>query len=1252
VAVEAGASPDSVAKSAAEATEASGGSKADVVEVAASAAASAAIDAGKSSSEVAESAAAAALAVGASPDEAAKSAGDGASSAAVAAGCSPAKVAQAAAEAAEAVGASPELVAKVAGEAATKAAIEEGKVPSQVAKVAADAVRAAGGSESQAAQSAGAAASKRAYEDGMLNSEVAREAAEATNKAGGSSKDVAMATQTASAMAARTGAGLGGTAIADPVDPGDTWNSSTFDDMMQMPGSPRTAAFEASIAAPASGPTQVRAAAGPSQPTSPTSPVASSSPPVIDSGLTTSEQDLLEKVEDSTQANYDSAEMALINELAQPAGEKVGSAGLAAVSSGAAERVDGLGAARNAWATGELVLDASMDSPGIGARMNDISHVGDAEPLSPDGRPPPPKLGGAWGSPQAAQARGSPHMMQPPESGSPRPAAARIEKEDGPGAMLKQALNVLNPDAYDSEDDTARLPDVAALRQVWEPISSAFDVDASAEDKKVEDEVNSDFDEAAILIDAKREEIQQRFEAKARDAALNQDQATAKKHRETSWDFMNLAENFKDGRKRAGQARVKIQRKRATQRKTALKQALDGDPGSALTAVVPIEVAAYAELTVTGALGEAYEMSRQIVRAIEIAALKPQDASNNSKAWSESRQDPLKELNMLNPVLTSAQETAEQIMTQSIDALLTRLRQEKAEIKEPDPKVEAIVRGEGIMSKEQKRDKKMFEGQQEFDFQRKMEQKVTVQTKRQEEYMADALDRITRVLKRRFKRRRERDQKTTIAAAEALKAEIRNAQAELDQIRKEHEAKAKEEANDLETERRRTQGQTQEILVAAMVIREEKGRMAKAWETSIVKDKQKLLLKSLKRVRRLSEDMRVMDVMPELKQKHSVLLYSLRMLESRLASECTGAEKAGMADGPLKQSDEIKQQLQEAANAFDRQLAADVQAVINTGDARADRAVAQKAAEHISRIAEVHGQAPAVGYAAITASAKDACLAEAAPKVMKSFLVASKELRIEASRQVEVEQGQGDASSFGPKANRYSKMLEETIEALVKMRATLDRMPSKIKILQEDEKWKQAIQSAEKNWKNFCEEHPDMDFAEVDTPRRDGNAGNDDAADRLREALEIDDLDSPTSPDSSFGGQSPQTQAQTGRTRNRAPADRKKTALPNSVPEVPATPARGAPAARPPSAPNARPATGAPKTKANGADMLSQLDALSKQMDNAFGSKNKKESRKPGLPEKQTPVPQAPAKKPAVAPTTSPQKPPDKKSAVPSQRKK
>merc|ERR1711920_165922 len=102
--------------------------------------------------------------------------------------------------------------------------------------------------------------------------------------------------------------------------------------------------------------------------------------------------------------------------------------------------------------------------------------------------------------------------------------------------------------------------------------------------------------------------------------------------------------------------------------------------------------------------------------------------------------------------------------------------------------------------------------------------------------------------------------------------------------------------------------------------------MNEAW-ASEPKKRKKLMLSSLKRVRRLNADMKAFPVLNELKQNHSVLLYSLRMLEARLQSECPESKATEIHEGPLDESPEMQQQLRDAEKAFEDQLAADVKEI-------------------------------------------------------------------------------------------------------------------------------------------------------------------------------------------------------------------------------------------------------------------------------------------------------------------------------------
>ena len=83
--------------------------------------------------------------------------------------------------------------------------------------------------------------------------------------------------------------------------------------------------------------------------------------------------------------------------------------------------------------------------------------------------------------------------------------------------------------------------------------------------------------------------------------------------------------------------------------------------------------------------------------------------------------------------------------------------------------------------------------------------------------------------------------------------------------------------------------------------------------------------KSLKRVRRLQEEIKNMEVTADLKQNHSILLYSLRMLEARLNTECppTNNVEVMVEQGTLEEFLGSAGQLVDVDRAFEDQLAKD-----------------------------------------------------------------------------------------------------------------------------------------------------------------------------------------------------------------------------------------------------------------------------------------------------------------------------------------
>ncbi|CAJ1348890.1 unnamed protein product, partial [Effrenium voratum] len=257
------------------------------------------------------------------------------------------------------------------------------------------------------------------------------------------------------------------------------------------------------------------------------------------------------------------------------------------------------------------------------------------------------------------------------------------------------------------------------------------------------------------------------------------------------------------------------------------------------------------------------------------------------------------------------------------------------------PKLRQMKHG---MGKEDKREFVMFEGQQEYDWERSIKLKMQAQMRRRDVHTKECLERVTRALHRRWRRQRDRDKARNMQQLAALVTAIDETQVALDKIRKEHLDAVEKEVEDLERERRRLQEQTRVLMGAALVVRQEKARINKAWYAE-PREKRALTFQSLKTVRRLHSDMISFPVTAEFKQKHSVLLYSLRMLEGRLRKDCPYAKDSDIQEGPLEETPEHKKQMEEIDADFEEQLAADSDELRAISRSKAQRAMAREAAQ-------------------------------------------------------------------------------------------------------------------------------------------------------------------------------------------------------------------------------------------------------------------------------------------------------------------
>eukprot|EP00913_Durusdinium_trenchii_P009680 g9097.t1 len=268
-------------------------------------------------------------------------------------------------------------------------------------------------------------------------------------------------------------------------------------------------------------------------------------------------------------------------------------------------------------------------------------------------------------------------------------------------------------------------------------------------------------------------------------------------------------------------------------------------------------------------------------------------------------------------------------------------------------------------------------------------------------------------------------------------------EAQLDRIRKEHLESAQEQAEELETERRRLQEQTRVLMGAALVVRQEKARINKAWYAE-PREKRALTFQSLKIIRRLHMDMINFPVTAEFKQKHSVLLYSLRMLEGRLRKDCPTAKDSDIQEGPLEQTPELKQQLEEESFSttvdgdFEQQLAADLDELRAISRAKAQRAMVKEAAQRRRAAEEFLAPALKESSEAVLRAERAARRMEIAADLLRPVALLSSQLGAEAFRHEQLEKGNPEPASFAPKRKRQEASLAATLKVLKSLLAELD----------------------------------------------------------------------------------------------------------------------------------------------------------------------------------------------------------------------
>jgi len=492
------------------------------------------------------------------------------------------------------------------------------------------------------------------------------------------------------------------------------------------------------------------------------------------------------------------------------------------------------------------------------------------------------------------------------------------------------------------------------------------------------------------------------------------------------------------------------------------------------------------DLPACDAVREVSDATWSVLRLVQVVALRPMHHHHDHHfAWGGQTGEGINTKRSARhdaQILQSSCESVVSSLTSCLEALSSKLTREAKSTPAPDKEIESVAKGEAGLTKEQKRDKAMFEGQQEFSIERKITAKVEHQIKKGRERTQDVLQKVDRVLRRRWHRKYKKRRAETLNSLAKLSSAVAQAEVHLDDIWREQQVKADEAAAELEIERRRVHAQTRLLLIAQMIIREEKGRMNKAYQASSPAEKQKLMKKSLRKIRRLHNDVREMDVISELKQNHSVLLYSLRMLETRLNSECPNNTESMLEGGNLEELLHSTKQLEQIDNSFEQQLDAELAKLHGDFDRRGGRRVAEAAQTCVKNIEKEHGAAVMEAREAIDVTLQARTLADFACATLPMFTTLASELLPEAARHLEVENNLGDASTFRPSHKRFQKAVQHTVGLLKSLIEQLRKHPPTIAVLWHDADWEEALKSAQEQWEGFCDAHPPEEV-QPDTPR-------------------------------------------------------------------------------------------------------------------------------------------------------------------------
>jgi len=657
-------------------------------------------------------------------------------------------------------------------------------------------------------------------------------------------------------------------------------------------------------------------------------------------------------------------------------------------------------------------------------------------------------------------------------------------------SLLGQAMRLLVADTWDSEAEEATKrapPDLVMLESAWCGLEEAFDAKAAIDIGKASSGLDAEESFVVDRMDTKADELRQRFDSKAQASTFKPEDA--EKYRNKSFEIMDSAHHTRQRNARAKKVRLASYHRKMQGKKESIRRALGPQHHELAAASFVPDSNSLEDLSSADAMRMVADSTWTVLRAVEVVALRPMRGNQNLQAWGTNKE---------NAVKLSARQDARLLheacgavtvsLTTSIEALLAKLKQEAENTPAPEKDLENVARGDEGLNKEQRREKLMFEGQQEVEWERKISAKVKIEVKRATKYGASVLEKVEVVLRRRFQRRYNRYRTETLTALSSLSRAVADAETALDIAWQNQQDKAAGEAQELEQQRRSVHGQHRLLIGAAMIIKEEKARMAKAYQASDVKQKQKLMKKSLKRVHGLHNTIRTMEVVPDLKQNHSVLLYSLRMLEARLNSEVPASNLVSneVEEATFDETLADSPQLQEVDIAFEETLAKELTALNAKHYSRGKRVVAKMAQELITSVSNDHGAAIPKTREGLDLTLQACTLADFAAEAIRPLATLAQEISPEAIRHVEVVNSPGDASTLRPKHKWLHSAVQNTVDVLTDMRKLLRQSPPAVTVRWRDIGWEGALEATEQQWQVFFDAHP-LGEAGPDTPREDND---------------------------------------------------------------------------------------------------------------------------------------------------------------------